>query len=202
MRKKIVIGVVGVAGFLLAAGVAPAMADDTVNSTVAGGDLTFTGSTGAIDLAAATLTGASQTVTGNSSGWTITDARGTGAAWTLSASATDFVSAAGGADATARTIVASNLKIDPSSIAAGTGADPVSGTDPATGLATTISASEETMSTSSAALITAGTNHKGKYTVTPKYSLNIPANAYRSNYKSGSSGDMNPYVSTITFTLN
>ena len=181
---------IAVVGISLAAGLAPASAD-TINSTISGASLTAT--TAAPALSAVTLDGTSTlTSTGTSTQWSLTDARGTGAAWTVSVSATDFSSAAGTVETTARTITAPNLTITPGPVTAGTGADPATGiTDPAL-----------VMSTSSQALISAAGPNKGTYNVTPSFSLSVPANAYRSNY-SGTVGSstLNPYTSTLTYTI-
>jgi hypothetical protein len=191
MRKKILIGVIGITGLLLAAGVSPAMAD-TVSSTVSGGSLSVT--TAGATLTGVTLNGTSaQTATGTStSAWTITDSRGTGAAWAVSVTATVPTSAAGTVDTTARTIEVSQLSITPGAISAATGADPITG----------ISAPVLAMSTSSQSLITSTGTNKGSYTLTPQYSLTVPVNAYRSNW-SGAIGTstQNPYTSTLTYTI-
>lgn len=178
---------------VLAVAATPAMADsNSISSTVSAGTLTET--TSGATLSGVTLNGSStQTATGTaSSQWSITDARGTGAAWTLSVAATDFSSAAGTVDTTARTLPAADLTITPGTVTAGTGADP----------ATNITASPLTASTSAQALVAAAGPDKGTYTLTPSFSLAIPANAYRSNYAGtvGSSA-VNPYTSTLTYTI-
>lgn len=191
MRKiSKVSALIAVVGISLAAGLAPASAD-TVNSTVSGASLSAT--TAAPALSAVTLNGTStQTSTGTSTAWSLTDARGTGAAWTLSANATDFTSAAGTVETSARTITAPNLTITPGTVTAAAGADAATG----------ITAGALVMSTTDQALISAPGPHKGTYNVTPSFSLAIPANAYRSNYAGvvGSSA-LNPYTSTITYTI-
>lgn len=171
----------------------PAVADtNSIDSTVSGGTLTET--TSGATLSGVTLNGTStQAATGiASSQWSITDARGTGAAWTLSVAATDFTSAPGTVETTARTISASQLTITPGTVTAATGADP----------ATNITAAPITASTSAQALVAAAGPDKGTYTLTPSFSLAVPANAYRSNY-SGTVGSstLNPYTSTLTYTI-
>jgi hypothetical protein len=176
---------------VLAIAVTPAAAD-TVDSAVSGGSLTS--STSGATLSGVTLNGSStQTATGTaSSPWSIRDARGTGDTWTLSVSATDFTSDAGTVETTVRTISASHLTITPGTVTAEAGADSASN----------ISADPLTVSTSSQALVSATGPDKGTYTLTPSFSLAIPANAYRSNY-SGTVGSspLNPYTSTLTYTI-
>ena len=178
---------------VLAVAATPAVADsNSVDSTVSGGSLTEM--TSGATLSGVTLDGSStQTATGTaSSQWSITDARGTGAAWTLSVAATDFTSAAGTVETTARTLPAADLTITPGTVTAGTGAD----------APTNITASPLTASTSAQALVAAAGPDKGSYTLTPTFSLAVPANAYRSNY-SGAVGSsaLNPYTSTLTYTI-
>lgn len=132
-----------------------------------------------------------QAATGSSTQWSITDARGTGAAWTLSVSATVPTSAAGSTELTARTLPVGNLTITPGAITAGAGSDAATG----------ITAPALTMLTTSQALVAAEATHKGTYTLTPSFSLAIPANAFRSNYAVGSSGALNPYTTTVTYTI-
>lgn len=189
-RSTKFLGAIAGAGLLLTAAVSPAMAD-VVESTISGGSLSVT--TAAPTLSAVTLNGTStQTSTGTSAAWSITDARGTGAAWAVSASATDFTSAAGTVETTARTIPVSGLTITPGTVTAGTNAD----------AATSITAPALTMSTTSQALVSAAGPNKGIYSLAPSFSLAIPANAFRSNY-SGAVGStaLNPYTSTITYTI-
>ena len=191
-------GVLVAVGILLAAAVSPAMAADAgssaVDSSVTGGNLSAT--TAGATLSGVTLNGSNtQTAAGSSTEWTITDARGTGADWALSASASDFTSAIGtgteAVDTTVRTIAATNLTITPGDITAGTGAD----TAPTAGAVAIATAG------TAQALISATGPTKGTYTLTPTFSLAIPANAFRSNYTTGSSGALNPYTSTITYTI-
>jgi len=173
---------------LLAVGVSPATAD-VVNSTISGGALMST--TAGATLDGLTLNGTNSLVSGSSTQWSLNDSRGTGAAWTLSASATVPTSAAGSTETIARTIPVGNLTITPGAIVAGTGADPATG----------ITAPALSMLTTSQALVAATATHKGIYTLTPSFSLAIPANAFRSNYAVGSSGAQNPYATTITYTI-
>lgn len=184
-------GVAAAAALLLAVSLSPASAD-TINSTVSGSNLTAT--TSGATLSAVTLNGTgTQTATASaSSEWTVTDARGTGAAWTLSAVATVPTSAAGSVETVARTLPVGNLSIVPGTITA------TSGSDAATG----ITAPSLALSTTEQALLTASTDHKGTYNLTPVYNLAIPANAYRSNYEGAvGSTALNPYTSTITYTI-
>ncbi len=169
---------------------APALAEgNDVSAIVEGGALSQVA-------AGATLSGIvldGQTVqhaTGGTTKWTLTDARGTGAVWAMNASATDFVSEAGTSDKSARTIPASNLLLTPGDITATSGSD-------AAPTATAL-----TLSTTAQTLISAGADTKGTFSLTPTFNLSVPVNAYRSNF-SGVIGDstVNPYVSTITFTI-
>ncbi|MDH6237637.1 WxL domain-containing protein [Cryobacterium sp. CG_9.6] len=130
------------------------------------------------------------TSTGTAPEWTVTNARGSDAAWSLSASATDFTSAAGSIDTTARVLDIGNLIITPGTVTAGTGSDDAPTTAPVT------------MSTTAQALVTSATLGKGSYTLTPTFGLSVPANSFRSNFSGvvGSS-PINPYISTITFTI-
>jgi hypothetical protein len=106
---------------------------------------------------------------------------------------TSAAQASGGpaSETTARTIPVSNLTITPGTITPAAGADP----------ADSIVAPAKTMLTTSQALISAPGANMGTYTLTPTFSLAIPANTYRSNYIIGTSGEMNPYTSTITYTI-
>ena len=181
--------ILGSTGILLSGAISPAMAEE-VESTVTGGNLTAT--TAGATLAGVTLNGFDQVVTGDSTQWTITDARGTGAAWTLQASATTLTSKAGTAELTARTIPVGNLSITPGTVTAGTGSD----------AATNIDAPLLPLSTLEQDLVSAPSPSKGSYTLTPTFSLTIPANAYRSNYSAAiGSTPLIPYISTITFTI-
>ena len=163
---------------------------DVVDSTVSGGTLTST--TGRHAERPDAFDGSNtQAATGSSTQWSITDARGTGAAWTLSVSATVPTSAAGTTELVARTLPVGNLTITPGATTAGAGADAATG----------ITAPALTMLTTSQALVAATATHKGTYTLTPSFSLAIPANAFRSNYAVGSSGALNPYTTTVTYTI-
>lgn len=169
----------------------PASAD-TIDSTVSGSDLTAT--TSGATLSGVTLNGTgTQTATAAaSSAWSITDARGTGAAWTLSASATAPTSAAGTAETVARTLDVGNLKINPGTVTAGSGAD----------AASNITGPLLSLTGSAQALVSASGTSKGTYSLTPVYSLDVPANAYRSNWSGAvDSSTLNPYTSTITYTI-
>ncbi|MET3905248.1 WxL domain-containing protein [Paenarthrobacter sp. 4246] len=174
----------------LAVGLTPASAD-VVDSTISGGTLTAT--TYGATLTGVTLDGSNtQTSTGNaSSEWTITDARGTGSAWALTVSASTPTSAAGADESIPRTIPVSGLTITPGTVTAGAGSDS----------AATIAAPALALSTSSQALVSSVGQNMGTYTLAPAFSLAIPANAYRSNYAVGASGALNPYTSTITYTM-
>lgn len=172
------------------AGALPAHAD-TVTSQVSGGSLSVT--TAGVALSAVTLNGSTQSASGTTSTWTITDARGTGAAWSATVTATTPTSAAGSVETTARTIAVSNLKVSTGTVTAGTDSDPASGITGSTNLA---------LSTGSQTVISATADHKGTYTLTPSFTLSVPANAYRSNY-SGAVGStsLNAYSSTVTYTI-
>ncbi|TFB56295.1 hypothetical protein E3O23_00700 [Cryobacterium tagatosivorans] len=164
----------------------PAMAD-VVDSTVSGGALTST--TGRHAERRDAFDGSNtQAATGSSTQWSITDARGTGAAWTVSVSATVPTSAAGTTELVARTLPVGNLTITPGAITAGAGSDAAAGI-----IAPAL--------TTSHALVAAEATHKGTYTLTSSFSLAIPANAFRSNYAVGSSGALNPYTTTVTYTI-
>ena len=185
--------ILGSTGILLSGAIAPAMAE-TAESTVSGGSLGAT--TAGATLAGVTLNGFDQSVTGPSSEWTITDARGTGAAWTLSAMATAPTSAAGTTiDKIARVIPVDNLTITPGTITAGEGSDPAS----------SVTAPTLKMSGSTQTLVSGSpsstSQSKGTYTLTPTFSLTIPANAYRSNWNAAVDTGLIPYISTITFTI-
>jgi hypothetical protein len=190
-------GVVAASALLLTAGLSPALAaDPEVGSTISGGSLTSV-QAGAT-LSGVTLDGSNtQVATGVSpTAWTITDARGTGAVWALSVSATVPTSAAGtGPDTVARTIPVANLTITPGTVTAGAGADPV-GTGGAG-----ITAPALAMLETPQALVSAGATHKGTYSLTPSFSLAIPANAFRSNLSGAVGSALNPYVTTVTFTI-
>lgn len=184
-------GIIVATGILFGVALSPAQADtDTVNATISGGSLTAD-PTAPNAMSAVVLDGVNaQASTGTAPLWTITNARGTNSAWSLSASATDFVSAAGTVDTTARTLPASNLVITPGTITAGTGSD----------AAPTVGA--VTVSNVAQSLVYTTTLGKGTFTLAPTFDLSVPANTFRSNF-SGAVGAtaVNPYVSTITFTI-
>ena len=188
-NKAALVAVVG--GLALAA--VPAAHADTVESTVSGGSLAVT--TAGATLSGVTLNGTNQTASGTaSSAWSIKDARGTGAAWTVAVSATAPTSAAGTVETTARTLPVANVKVTTGTVTAGTGSDPTTNITGSTALA---------MSTTSQTLVASTGNSKGTYSLTPTFDLVVPANAYRSNY-SGTVGSttLNPYVSTLTYTIS
>lgn len=191
MRKiTMSVGATAAVGAMLFIGLTPASAE-TVESTIDGG--TLTASVSGASLSGVTLNGATQTATGTTGAWTITDARGTGAQWNLSVSATDLTSAAGSVEATARTIPVSALSLAPGAVTA------EAGSDAATGITT----ADVALSGTSQTVVSAAAEHKGTYTVAAStFSLAVPANAYRSNYSAevGTSA-LNPYVSTVTFTI-
>ncbi|TFD90447.1 hypothetical protein [Cryobacterium serini] len=90
----------------------------------------------------------------------------------------------------ARTLPASNLVITPGTITAGTGSD----------AAPTVGA--VTISNVAQSLVYTTTLGKGTFTLAPTFDLNVPADTYRSNYSAAiGSTAVNPYVSTITFTI-
>lgn len=191
-RRKTFAAVLGLGALAVIVATPPALAD-TVQSTVSGASLTVT--TSGATLAGVTLNGSTQTTAAapSTSAWSITDARGTGAAWAVSVTATTPTSAAGSVETTARTIAVGNLKMTTGTVTAGTDSDPSTGITGSTNLA---------LSTSSQTLISSAGPHKGTYAVTPSYTLTVPANAYRSNY-AGAVGStaLNPYVSTLTYTI-
>ena len=166
-------------------------ADTFTTTPPSGGSLTAT--TAGATLSEVRLNGTStQYATGTSAQWTITDARGTGAPWTLSVSATVPTSAAGTVEQSARTLPVGNLTITPGQITADTGADP----------ADSITAPALKLSDSSQTLVSTKGPNKGTYTLTPEFSLAVPANAYRSNWSGAIDGSsLNPYISTLTVTI-
>jgi hypothetical protein len=187
-------GIIVTTGILLGVALSPAQATtDTVDATVSAGNLTANGTTPKY-MTGVTLDGVSaKASTGTPAPWTITNARGTNAGWALSVSATDFVSAAGKIDTTARTLPAENLTITPGVITASTGSDPAPLASPVV-----LPAADQP----SATLVSTATLGKGTYTLTPTFSLNIPANTFRSNFSAAiGTSTVNPYVSTITFTI-
>lgn len=191
-RKGGLAAAVGV-GVLVSIIVAPSALADTVESTVSGSNLTVT--TAGATLAGVTLNGTTQTTAAanSSSAWEIKDARGTGAAWAVSVTATTPTSAAGSVETTARTIAVGNLKMSTGTVTAGTDSDPIANITGSTNLA---------LATTSQTLISSSGTNKGTYSLTPTYTLTVPANAFRSNY-SGAVGStsLNPYISTLTYTI-
>ncbi len=187
-RTKVAIAVVGVAA--AAFGTSTVLAVETATSEIAGSALSAV--TSGATLAATTLNGGNQTSTATASTWTLKDPRGTGASWSLTATATAPTSPAGSVETVARVLTIGALSITAGTIAAGVGADAV-GTLAGATVAPTGSAVTVVLSN--------GTN-KGTYTLTPEYSLAIPANAFRSNY-AGAVGStaLNPYSVTITYTM-
>lgn len=192
MRSISRISLVAAASAVLVASMAIPASADTINSTVSGSTLTAT--TSGATLLGVTLNGTgTQTATAAaSSAWSITDARGTGAAWTLSVQADAPTSAAGTAELVARTLPVGGLRIAPGTVTAGSGAD----------AASNITGPTLAMTGSQQALVSASGTSKGTYSLTPTYSLDVPANAYRSNY-SGivNESALNPYTSLITYTI-
>lgn len=171
------------------AGAAPISSSSNVDVTVSGGTVAAT--TYGTTLDAVILNGSEQTTKKKTGSWLLTDARGTGAAWALTATATDFTSAIGDTDTTVRTIPAANLAINLTSIAA-------LGSSDAAPTASSVSALSSTVQST----LVSATSSKGSYSVlTPEYALTVPANAFRSNFATGVSGAMHPYVSTVTFTI-
>lgn len=163
-----------------------------VTQAAHGGPLDFTVSN--ISFAQHTLTGQNQTITGApSSEWVLKDARGRGTGWNFTVSAAGaLTSAAGSVESTARTIAISNLQLDPGSVSAKSGSDPT----------TNMTANPITLSTQQQDVVLCSSLCKGRYGFTPTFSLAIPANSFRSNYAGtvGSSA-LNPYVTTLTYTI-
>lgn len=161
-----------------------------VTASVIGGNLTASLSGLANPLSVTLNGGTSLSATSPaSSPWTLVDARGTGAAWGLSVSGTDFVSAAGDTDSTARTMPIGDLSITPGTISSLSGASvlPTAGT--------------LQVSTTSQVLVTASANAMGTFSFTPDFTLLVAGSAYRSNFVHGTSGAVNAYTSTLTFTI-
>lgn len=190
-RTKTLAAVLALGALAFVAAAPPALAD-IVQSTVSGASLTVT--TSGATLAGVTLNGTTQTTAAASStsAWSITDARGTGAAWAVSVTATVPTSAAGTTELTARTIAVGNLKTTTGTVTAGVDSDATTNITGSTDLA---------MSTTSQTLIFSTGMNKGTYALTPTYTLTVPANAFRSNYTTGSTGALNPYISTVTYTI-
>jgi len=183
-------GVFAGGALLLTFGLSPAMADTLGGAAISGGALSKV--TAGATMSNLTLDGSNtQTSTGTSSGWILIDPRGTGAAWTLSVTASAFTSEAGILETDARTIAVGNLTITPGTVTAGIGSDPI----------TNISAPALVMDGTEQALVASTGTNKGIYTLTPTFSLTIPANAFRSNYAIGTTGTLNAYAATLTYTL-
>jgi len=185
-------GVTAVIVIILSSTTLPALANtNNVSGIVSGGNLSAT--TSDVVLSTTTLDGQTvQHATGSpTTPWTITDARGSGAPWTLTVSGTDFTSTAGLIDDTERTIAIDNLTITPGTITAGEGSDPAT------------SASAVTLSKTPKALISVTSGGMGSYTYEPEFDLSVPANAFRSNYADTVEPTelVNPYVSTVTYTV-
>ncbi|HLF99784.1 MAG TPA: hypothetical protein VI916_04890 [Acidimicrobiia bacterium] len=163
----------------------------SVNSTITGGSLSVAGTS--FTFANTELTGVTQTISANAgSAWSATDPRGTGAAWSVTVSATTPTSAGGDTETTPRTIAVGNLAFTTNTQTAGSGSDATTNLTGQTSLA---------MSTSAQSVLSCSGACKGKYTFTPTVAFTVPANAYRSNYATGTSGALNPYTSTITITI-
>ncbi|MDJ0349784.1 hypothetical protein [Cryobacterium sp. PH29-G1] len=165
---------------------------DTISAAILGGSLSAVVSA-PTQMSPVIIDGlSSQASVGRPAEWTITNARGSSAAWSLSVSATDFVSAPGTLDTMSRTVAAENLTITPGIVSARTseGADAAPTTDPVI-----VSARPQS-------LVWTDTLGKGTFTLTPEFSLSVPANAYRSNFSGAIDGSaVNPFVSTLTFTI-
>jgi hypothetical protein len=194
------LGLIGLASIALVVGLAvgpsqSASADtasDTISSAILGGGLSAVVSA-PTQMSSVILDGrSSQASVGRPDVWTITNARGSSAAWSLSVSATDFISAPGTLDTVERTVAVKNLTITPGIVTAHTseGADAAPTTEPVT------------VSGLPQALVWTSTRGKGTFTLTPEFSLNVPLNAYRSNFSDAIDGSVvNPFVSILTFTI-
>lgn len=162
--------------------------EQPVNASVRGG--TLNASVFAPALSDVTLDGKTdQVATGVSAPWTLVDARGSGAAWGLSVEGTDFTSDAGAVDSIARTIPIGALTIKPGSITGAAGADANPDHD------------DITVSDESQPLVWTSASAKGSYTLAPTYDVVIPLGAFRSNFVTGQTGAIHPYVATLTFTI-
>ncbi|TFD68733.1 hypothetical protein [Cryobacterium ruanii] len=193
-------GLIGLTSIALAVGLGvvlspSASADtssDTMSSAILGGALTAVVSA-PTRMSPVILDGrSSHASVGRPAVWTITNARGSSAAWSLSVSATDFVSAPGTLDTLERTVAVENLTITPGIVTARTseGADAAPTTEPVT------------VSGLPQALVWTSSLGKGTFTLTPGFSLNVPLNAYRSNFSGAIDGSVvNPFVSILTFTI-
>lgn len=189
--RRIAFTAVAVSAVLASLAPGIASADEEVTSTIDSGPLSLT--TQPISFTTTALTGANATITASPAlPWSVVDARGTGEAWTATISSTALTSAAGDTESTVRTIAVGQLSMTDGTITPAAGADP---TDNITPTGVTLSGSGQTFIASS------GTS-KGTYTFSPTLSLAIPANAYRANYTTGTSGGKNPYTSTLTLTIS
>ena len=153
----------------------------------------ITATTTSASMASVTLTGkAGQMSTGVATQWSVVDHRDTGAPWTLSVAASDLTSAGGTVETTPRVIAAANLSIIPGVISAGT-----------CGSSTSLMSSGTVVLTSiPQALVSSPGDNRGTYLFTPTFNLEIPANAYRSNYSGTvAAAVVNPYTTTITATV-
>lgn len=150
--------------------------------------------TESVSLSSVILEGSTtQLAEATSAPWTVADARYSGAAWSVTVSATDFVSAAGTIDATARVLPVGNLILTPGTLLGIVGPDPIDG----------ISAAALRASRSSQPFLWTQGGNTGSYALSPRFSLSIPANAYRSNFAGTvNTSAVNPYVSTITYTIS
>lgn len=170
---------------------ASAASAEDASQTVQGGSLSVTPTS--VSFNGVTLNGSNQTSSKTTADWSIVDPRGTGAAWTVSVRASGaLTSAAGTVETTARTIALGNLSVSTGSFTAATGSDAATGI---TG------ASSMVLTTGDQTLASTSGPHKGTYTFAPTFALAVPANAYRSNYATGTSGAMNPYTTTLTITV-
>ena len=200
MARSTELGLIGLTSIALVVGlgVGPspsARADttsDTISSTILGGALSAVVSA-PTQMTPVVLDGrSSHTSVGSPAQWTITNGRGSSAAWSLSVSATDFTSAPGTLDTIERTVAVENLTITPGIVTAHTseGADAAPTTEPVT------------VSSLPQALVWTSTLGKGTFTLTPEFTLNVPLNAYRSNFSGAIDGSVvNPFVSILTFTI-
>lgn len=180
-------------GQLLTTSLGVVLAGNTVvNDTCAPpGELSVT--TTPVALATVVLDGVSiQQSEGLSAPWTITDARFTGAPWTLTISATDFVSAAGTIDSTERVVPIENLTLSPEVLRALAGPNPIDGIQ---------KSNVRVSGTAQPFLWTLGGN-SGSYSLSPRFSLSVPVNAFRSNFVGLVNGSaVNPYISTVTYSI-
>jgi len=144
---------------------AVARADATI--VISGSPLSVT--TQPVTCTSATLSGTATTVSCTTSAWTFKDPTGTGAGSHLNISASDFTNAGG------KTISVSGFRLSLANAAVVT----VDGnTKPASSMTGATS-----LSTSAQTLISAATNTgMGTYTLTPSFTLDIPADTYAGTY--------------------